>query len=140
MEFTSMTALLRLSARAQRSCVEESAQAGRPARSDRTDVTGFTPVTAWVNCSASEVRREAPRTSFFYSFGDRKRLQVAKTSPGELIRQVRAEASKVVWPSRKETVRTAIMVMIMTTLLALFFLGVDSAFSAIVQFLLGLIG
>jgi preprotein translocase subunit SecE len=65
---------------------------------------------------------------------------VAKTSPGELIRQVRAEASKVVWPSRKETVRTAIMVMIMTTLLALFFLGVDSAFSAIVQFLLGLIG
>ncbi|HXH53353.1 MAG TPA: preprotein translocase subunit SecE [Sphingomicrobium sp.] len=65
---------------------------------------------------------------------------MAKTSPGELIRQVRAEASKVVWPSRKETVRTAIMVMIMTTLLALFFLGVDSAFSAIVQFLLGLIG
>jgi len=65
---------------------------------------------------------------------------VAKTSPGELIRQVRSETAKVVWPSRKETVRTAIMVLIMTSLLALFFLGVDSAFSAIVQFLLGLIG
>jgi preprotein translocase subunit SecE len=40
----------------------------------------------------------------------------------------------------KETRTTAIMVLIMTTLLALFFLGVDSAFSAIVQFLLGLLG
>ncbi len=65
---------------------------------------------------------------------------MAKTSPGEFIRQVRNETSKVVWPTRAETVRTAIMVLIMTTLLALFFFGVDSFFSAIVQFLLGLIG
>jgi preprotein translocase subunit SecE len=64
---------------------------------------------------------------------------VAKTSPGEFIRQVRAETSKVVWPTRKETMTTAIMVLIMTTLLALFFFGVDSAFSAIVQFLLSLL-
>ena len=62
---------------------------------------------------------------------------VAKVSPGEFIRQVRAETAKVVWPTRKETVTTAIMVMIMTALLAVFFLGVDSAFSAIVKFLLG---
>jgi preprotein translocase subunit SecE len=40
----------------------------------------------------------------------------------------------------KETRTTAIMVLIMTALLALFFLGVDSAFSTIVQFLLGLLG
>lgn len=65
---------------------------------------------------------------------------VAKVTPGEFIRQVRAEGSKVVWPSMKETRTTAIMVLIMTSLLALFFLGVDSAFSAIVQFLLGLLG
>ena len=64
---------------------------------------------------------------------------MAKTSPGEFIRQVRAEAGKVVWPSRKETMTTAVMVVIMTTLLALFFFGVDSAFSAIVQTLLGLL-
>lgn len=79
-----------------------------------------------------------PRTSFFYLF---KGIgKVAKVSPGEFIRQVRAEGSKVVWPSMKETRTTAIMVMIMTSLLAIFFLGVDSAFSAIVQFLLGLLG
>ncbi len=33
---------------------------------------------------------------------------MAKTSPGEFIRQVRSEASKVVWPTWNETVRTAI--------------------------------
>ena len=65
---------------------------------------------------------------------------MAKTSPGEFIRQVRTEASKVVWPGRSETVRTTIMVLIMTALLAVFFLIIDSLFSSIVQFLLGLLG
>ncbi len=65
---------------------------------------------------------------------------MAKVSPGEFIRQVRAETSKVVWPTRKETVTTAIMVLIMTALLALFFFGVDSFFSTIVQFLLRQLG
>ncbi|MDQ3483320.1 MAG: preprotein translocase subunit SecE [Pseudomonadota bacterium] len=64
---------------------------------------------------------------------------MAKVSPGEFIRQVRTEASKVVWPSRQETIRTGIMVMIMASILALFFLAVDSLFSTIVQFLLGLL-
>jgi preprotein translocase subunit SecE len=64
---------------------------------------------------------------------------VAKTSPGEFIRQVRAETAKVVWPTRKETVATAIMVVIMTSLLAIFFFGTDAAFSSIVRFLLGLV-
>ena len=65
---------------------------------------------------------------------------VAKISPGEYIRQVRAEGSKVVWPTMKETRTTAIMVMIMTGLLGIFFFGIDSMLSAIVKFLLGLIG
>jgi preprotein translocase subunit SecE len=66
--------------------------------------------------------------------------RVARTSPGEFLRQVRAETAKVVWPTRKETVTTAIMVVIMTTLLGLFFFATDSAFSAIVKALLGLLG
>ena len=69
----------------------------------------------------------------------KEQAQVAKTSPGEFFRQVRAETGKVVWPTRKETVMTAVMVVIMTTILGLFFFGVDSAFSAIVRFLIGLI-
>ena len=64
---------------------------------------------------------------------------MAKASPGEFIRQVRSEASKVVWPTWNETVRTAIMVLIMTAMLALFFFAVDSFFSAIVRWLLSLL-
>ena len=64
---------------------------------------------------------------------------MAKVTPGEVIRQVRAETAKVYWPTRKETVATAIMVLIMTLLLALFFFGVDAFFSTLVRFLLGFI-
>ena len=61
---------------------------------------------------------------------------MARTSPGEFIRQVRAETAKVHWPTRKETVATAIMVIIMTSMLGLFFFGVDAVFSTLVKFLL----
>ena len=63
---------------------------------------------------------------------------MAKTSPGEFMRQVRAESGKVVWPTWPETVRTAILVLIMTTILGLFFLGIDSIFNGIVGWLLSL--
>ena len=63
---------------------------------------------------------------------------MAKTNPGEFIRQVRAEASKVVWPTRQETITTAIFVAIMMTILALFFLGIDTLFGAVVRWLLTL--
>ncbi|HEV2866454.1 MAG TPA: preprotein translocase subunit SecE [Allosphingosinicella sp.] len=65
---------------------------------------------------------------------------MARMNPGLFLRQVRQETAKIVWPSRKETMMTALMVVIMTSLLALFFFGVDSAFSALVQALLRLIG
>jgi len=61
---------------------------------------------------------------------------MAKTSPAEFINQVRAEARKVVWPSREETIRTSIFVFILTLILSLFFLAVDSAFGAAVRWLL----
>lgn len=63
---------------------------------------------------------------------------MAKPSPGEFIRQVRTETSKVVWPTRQETVTTAIFVFIMMVILSLFFLGVDTVFGAIVRWLLTL--
>ena len=64
---------------------------------------------------------------------------VAKVNPGEFLRQVRAETAKVVWPTKRETMTTALMVVIMTTLLGIFFFGVDSAFAALVRSLLSLI-
>ena len=65
---------------------------------------------------------------------------MAKTTPLEFIRQVQAETRKVVWPTRRETVMTGVMVMIMTTLLAVFFFAIDSVFEMIVKFLLSLAG
>ncbi|MBA4164854.1 MAG: preprotein translocase subunit SecE [Erythrobacter sp.] len=61
-----------------------------------------------------------------------------KTSPGEFVTQVRSETGKVVWPTREETVRTAIFVFMLMVILALFFLGVDTVFSTIVAWLLTL--
>ncbi|MEQ1497310.1 MAG: preprotein translocase subunit SecE [Novosphingobium sp.] len=63
---------------------------------------------------------------------------MAKINPGEFMRQVQAEAKKVVWPSRQETTTTAIFVGIMMVVLAIFFLGIDSLFGKVVQFLLSL--
>ena len=64
---------------------------------------------------------------------------MAKVNPGEFFRQVRTETGKVVWPTRKETMMTALMVVIMTSILGLFFFGVDSMFSALVRGLLSLL-
>ena len=63
---------------------------------------------------------------------------MAKTSPMEFIRQVQAETRKVVWPTRRETVMTGVMVMIMTVILAVFFFVIDKAFDGAVAFLLSL--
>lgn len=68
-----------------------------------------------------------------------KHEAMAKVSPGEFIRQVRAETARVVWPTGRETAMTTVMVMIMATLLGIFFFGVDSFFSWVVKSLLALL-
>ncbi len=64
---------------------------------------------------------------------------MARTNPTEFIRQVQAETRKVVWPTGRETMMTALMVILMTSVLGLFFFGLDAAFSAIVKQLLALL-
>jgi len=63
---------------------------------------------------------------------------MAKATPLEFIRQVQAEMRKVVWPTRQETTTTAIFVAILMVILAVFFLGIDSLFGALVNWLLKL--
>lgn len=50
---------------------------------------------------------------------------MARTNPFQFVQQVRAEVAKVVWPTRRETGITTIMVMLMATLFATFFFFVD---------------
>ena len=59
-------------------------------------------------------------------------------NPGQFIREVRQEVSKVTWPTRKETTVTTIMVFIMVCLAAVFFLLVDWGLSHAVKLILGL--
>ena len=61
-----------------------------------------------------------------------------KTTPLEFFNQVKAETKKVVWPNRRETVMTGVMVLIMTTILAIFFFGIDTIFEMVVNALLKL--
>ena len=65
---------------------------------------------------------------------------MARPKIGEFVNQVKTEATKIVWPSSRETVQTTIMVLIMTILLSLFFFGVDTVFKLIVGWLTSLAG
>lgn len=49
----------------------------------------------------------------------------ARTNPLQFLQQVRAEVSKVVWPTRREVLLTTGMVFVMATLTAIFFFFVD---------------
>jgi len=63
---------------------------------------------------------------------------MARTNPFVFLQQVRTEVSKVTWPSRRETVITTVMVLIMSVAAALFFLGADWVLSAVVKLILGM--
>ncbi len=47
------------------------------------------------------------------------------TNPFQFMQQVRAEVSKIVWPTRREVMLTTVMVFIMAALTAVFFAMVD---------------
>jgi preprotein translocase subunit SecE len=63
-----------------------------------------------------------------------------KTNPLAFLQQVRAETAKVVWPSRRETMISTIMVLVMAVLASIFFLLADMVIRFGLQFLLGLGG
>ena len=65
---------------------------------------------------------------------------MAKVNPGQFIREVRQEVSKVTWPTRKETMVTTGMVFVMVFLAAIFFLIVDQILAFGVRQILGLGG
>ncbi len=63
---------------------------------------------------------------------------MAKVNPGQFIREVRQEVSKVTWPTRKETGISTAMVFVMVFLAAIFFFLVDQVLSFGVRQILGL--
>jgi preprotein translocase subunit SecE len=65
---------------------------------------------------------------------------MSKINPGEFVRQVRQEFSKVTWPTKKEAAVTTVMVFIMVFIMSLFFIGIDQVLSWGISFILGLGG
>ena len=62
------------------------------------------------------------------------------TNPLKFVQEVRAETSKVTWPTRNETLVTTVMVFILGFLASVFFFLADQVLNWIVSFLLGLAG
>ena len=61
-----------------------------------------------------------------------------RTNPVKFYNEVRAEARKITWTSRKETWITSVMVAIMVLLAALFFWGVDTLLRLVISAILRL--
>jgi preprotein translocase subunit SecE len=57
-------------------------------------------------------------------------------NPFVFLQEVRAEAAKVTWPTRRETMITTGMVALMVVLAAFFFLSVDQLIRLFVGFIL----
>ncbi|MFK4823397.1 preprotein translocase subunit SecE [Paenochrobactrum sp. BZR 588] len=62
----------------------------------------------------------------------------SKTNPFTFLQQVRAETAKVTWPSRRETVISTIMVVVMAFVAAVFFFFADQLMAYVVELILGL--
>lgn len=63
---------------------------------------------------------------------------MAKISPVEYVRQVKAEMKKVTWPSRKETGVSVIAVFVMVFIAALFLFFADQLMSWLVGLILSI--
>lgn len=61
-----------------------------------------------------------------------------RTSPGDFYKQVMAEGRKIVWPSRKETWITSVMVFIMVVIAAVFFWVVDTGLGIAFRYIIAL--
>ncbi|MBM3588191.1 MAG: preprotein translocase subunit SecE [Roseomonas sp.] len=63
---------------------------------------------------------------------------MAKLDPAQFVREVRQEASRVTWPSRKETLITTGLVLGLSTLAAIFFLVVDQLIQLAMRLVFGI--
>ena len=65
---------------------------------------------------------------------------MAKISPFMFLQEVRAEADKVTWPTRRETTVTTIMVFVMVAVSSVLFLVADQIIRLAITFILGIAG
>ena len=62
---------------------------------------------------------------------------MAKLSPFKFLQEVRVEADKVTWPTRRETFITTIMVFVMVAASSIFFTVADQIIRVLITYILG---
>jgi preprotein translocase subunit SecE len=87
-----------------------------------------------------------PQSAGLAGGGKKKQLAATRTEPGRIkkyidqavqfLREVRVELKKVTWPSRKQTMGSTVVVIILVTLIALFLGVVDMGLSSLVRVVL----
>lgn len=92
--------------------------------------------TAFVPGSAKEFRKKPPPSQ-------KKALIKTKTEPGKLkslidkgmqfLREVKVELKKVAWPTRKQTVGSTVVVLILVMIISLFLGVIDIGLSGIIR-------
>jgi preprotein translocase subunit SecE len=65
-------------------------------------------------------------------------FEKAILNPFQFLQEVRQETAKVTWPTWKEVWITTVMVLIMVTVAAMFFMAVDQILGAVLNFVLRL--
>ena len=72
------------------------------------------------------------------AFAGMTSVKMAELNPAKFIREVRQEVKKVAWPTRKETIVSTVMVLILGFAAAVLFLLVDGGISIVIRWILGL--
>ena len=63
---------------------------------------------------------------------------MANLNPAKFVREVRQEMNKVTWPTRKETTVSTLMVLLLVTVAATFFVFVDWIIGTLVRMIIGI--
>ena len=92
------------------------------------DLDGFADVEADRGLGTFDPLLDRADDGLDLALGDRQRLGAAR----------RAEGRKIVWPSRKETWITSVMVLIMVVIAAIFFFVVDAGLSVASRYILAI--
>jgi len=69
---------------------------------------------------------------------EEQKTEAPKNSLADFVRETRQEIAKVTWPTRKETLVTTSMIVMLALVTGVFFLGIDSVLGFIISRILGM--
>ncbi len=104
----------------------------------KTEGRGFESLNPCQSFAFFTLALQMPLEMFFASIYKGLQKRVIVTNIFKFIQQSRQEASKIVWPNRRETITTTVMVFIMVAILATFFFITDSIISFLLRIILSL--